>query len=96
MAEYFTHIQEGSGEKAGQLISTVGATISGLAIAISVCPYYGLCISVYLPFATVVIKYFQRRVMGSVMVKFGMNARLGAFTEELFGALKLVVSFGRE
>lgn len=30
------------------------------------------------------------------MVKFGMNHRLGGFTEELLGALKLVISFGRE
>lgn len=30
------------------------------------------------------------------MKKFGQNAKLGGFTEEMLSALKLIISFGKE
>lgn len=56
IAEYFTHISEGSGEKMGQLISVVGASLSGIIIGLIFCPYYALCLLVYLPFGTFLMK----------------------------------------
>ena len=56
MAEYFTHIAEGSGEKMGQLLSTLGSTISGVIIGLAACPYYALCLLVYVPLATLLMK----------------------------------------
>ena len=63
LAEYFTHIAEGSGEKTGQLIQTVGASISGIVIGLCVCPYYALCLICYLPFATIFMKVFQKKMI---------------------------------
>ena len=55
LAEYFTHISEGSGEKMGQLISTSGATASGIVIGLIINPFYALAVLCYLPFATIII-----------------------------------------
>lgn len=96
MAEYFTHISEGSGEKMGQLISVIGATISGILIGLFYCPYYALCLLIYLPFATVMMRTVQSKIMAAVGKKMGMNQKLGGFTEEMLSAVKVIVSFGRE
>ena len=39
---------------------------------------------------------FRKMIMKAVMAKFRMNAKLGAFTEELLSSLKLIISFGKE
>ena len=96
ISEYFTHIGDGSGEKTGQLISTVGASLSGIVIGLAICPYYALCLLAYLPFATIIMQVFRRLIMKAVIAKMGMNAQLGAFTEELLSSLKLIISFGKE
>lgn len=96
ISEYFTHISDGSGEKTGQLISTVGASCSGIIIGLAISPYYALCLLAYLPFATIIMQFFRKLIMNAVMAKFGMNAKLGAFTEELLSSLKLIISFGKE
>lgn len=96
MAEYFTHIAEGSGDKTGQLLQTSGATVSGIVIGLAVCPYYALTLLIYLPVGTLFMKCFQKVVVKNVMLKFKMNAKLGGFTEEMLSALKLIVSFGKE
>lgn len=96
MAEFFTHISEGSGEKMGQLLSTAGAATSGIVIGLACCPYYALCLLAYLPFATIIMTRMQKYVMKSIFAKFGMNHVLGGFTEELLSGLKLTISFGME
>ena len=55
MAEYFTHISAGSGEKMGQLLQTCSSTIAGLTIGIVINPFYGLAITPYLFFASIVM-----------------------------------------
>jgi len=96
MAEYFTHIADGSGEKTGQMISTIGATCSGIIIGLAICPYYALCLLVYLPFASILMQVLKGIMIRGVMQKFGMNAKLGGFTEEMLSSLKLIISFGKE
>lgn len=96
IAEYFTHIAEGSGEKTGQLVSTLGATCSGIIIGLSVCPYYSLALCIYMPFATILMRKFQAVIISGVMKKFGMNHKIGGFTEEMLSSLKLIISFGQE
>ena len=96
MAEYFTHIADGSGEKTGQLISTVAASTSGIIIGLAICPYYALCLLAYLPFASILMIKLKSVMMKGVMEKMGMNARLGGFTEEMLSSLKLIISFGKE
>ena len=96
MAEFFTHISEGSGEKMGQLVTTVGATVSGITIALIISPYYGLCLLAYLPFGTKIMFAIIDKMKATVMEKFKMNAMLGAFTEEMLSSLKLIISFGKE
>ena len=96
MAEYFTHISNGSGEATGHLISIVGASISGLGIALYICPYYALCLLIYFPFATITMFAFLKSVTKAVIMKMGLNAKLGGFTEEMLSSLKLIISFGME
>lgn len=96
MAEYFTHIADGSGEKTGQLISTVSASTSGIIIGLAICPYYALCLLAYLPFASLLMIKLKSVMMKGVMEKMGMNAKLGGFTEEMLSSLKLIISFGKE
>ena len=96
MAEFFTFITEGSGEKTGQLCSSLGALTSGVVISISIHPYFGLCLLCYIPFATCVTLTFGKRVRGMVIAKFRNNGKLGGFTEEMLSALKLIISFGME
>ena len=96
MAEFFTYITEGSGEKTGQLCSSIGACLSGIVISITINPYFGLCLLCYLPFATCVMLCFGKRVRAMVMNKFRNNAALGGFTEEMLSSLKLIISFGME
>ena len=96
LAETFTHISEGSGEKVGQLITTVGATISGAIIGLIVCPYYALCLMSWGGLATFVMIKARNAMMKQVMMKMMMNGKLGAFTEEMISSLKLIISFGKE
>ena len=96
MAEYFTHISNGSGEATGHLISIVGASISGLGIALYYCPYYALCLLIYFPFATCTMFAFLGKVKNAIITKMGLSAKLGGFTEEMLSSLKLVISFGME
>lgn len=96
MSEYFTHIADGSGEKTGQMISTIGATCSGIIIGLAICPYYALCLIVYLPFASILMQVLKGIMIKGVMQKFGQNAKLGGFTEEMLSSLKLIISFGKE
>jgi ABC-type multidrug transport system fused ATPase/permease subunit len=96
MATYFTQIAEGSGEKTGQMLSTIGSTLSGVIIGLVMCPYYALCLLFYLPFATILLKRLQGKLIFNVVRKGMMNGKLGGFTEELLGALKLIISFGKE
>lgn len=42
------------------------------------------------------MKKLQTTIIASVMKKFGQNAKLGGFTEEMLSALKLIISFGKE
>ena len=96
IAEYFTHITEGSGEKTGQLIQTVGATISAIILGLCVCTYYTLILLLYLPFATIFMKCLQKTIVSGIIAKFGCNAKMGGFTEEMLSSLKLTISFGKE
>lgn len=38
----------------------------------------------------------KNKMVQSVMEKMRMNAKLGAFTEEMLSSLKLIISFGKE
>ena len=96
MAEYFIQISNGSGEKTGQLVATIGASLSGIIIGLCVCPYYALALLFYMPFAYIVMKILTRSIMQSVMSKMRMNGMLGGFTEEMLSSLKLIISFGKE
>ena len=96
LAENFTNISNGSGEKCGQLLSTAGATVTGISIGLILCPYYALVLLAYLPFAYFFMKSVQKVAIKTIFSKMGLNAKLGGFTEECLGALKLVISFGRE
>ena len=96
MAEYFTHIAEGSGEKCGQLITTVGASVSGVIIGLCICPWYALAVLGYGPVGTIIMIWAKNAMVRSVIEKMGQNARLGAFTEEMLSSLKLIISFGKE
>ena len=69
ISEYFTHISDGSGEKTGQLLSTVGASLSGIVIGLFICPYYALALLVYLPFATIIMQVFRKLIIKAVMAK---------------------------
>ena len=62
MAEYFTYISEGSGEKTGQLCSSIGALTSGIVISVTMHPWFALCLLCYVPFATVVTLSFGKKV----------------------------------
>jgi len=68
--------------------------VSGVIIGLIVCPYFSLCLLIYLPFATFAMKKLMGSMIAGVMSKFEMNAKLGGFTEELLSALKLIISFG--
>ena len=96
MAEYFTHISEGSGEKMGQLCMSFGAMICGLFLGILPHPYLGLAYFCYLPVTSIVMRNLLKLIIKYVMQKMGMSAKLGAFTEELLSSLKLIISFGKE
>ena len=96
ISEYFTHISSGGGEKAGQMISTIGTSFSGTCIGLVICPYYALCLICYLPFAILVMTQFKKVMMKAIGQKFMMNAKLGGFTEELLSSMKLIISFGKE
>ena len=60
------------------------------------CPYYTLILLLYLPFATIFMTFLKNTIVRSVIAKFGCNARMGGFTEEMLSSLKLTVSFGKE
>ena len=96
ISEYFTHIADGGGEKMGQVISTAGATVSGITISLYIHPYYALCLLAYLPFAAIIMTKFKSVTIKVIMKKFAMNAKLGGFTEELLSSMKLIISFGKE
>ena len=71
MAEYFTHISMGAGEKMGQLLQTMSATIIGITIGVAIHPWYGLALCCYLPFATLVMVKFRATIIKGVMQKMG-------------------------
>ena len=96
MAEYFVQISVGSGEKAGEIISTVGAALSGIIISIIACPYFALACLAYLPFGTIISKLLMGNFISAAISKMQSNAKLGAFTEEMLSSLKLIISFGNE
>ena len=80
----------------GQVISTVGSTVSGIIISLVIHPYYALCLIAYLPFAAIIMTKFKAATIKVVTKKFAMNAKLGGFTEELLSSMKLIISFGKE
>jgi len=67
-----------------------------VAIGLAICPYYALCLFVYLPIASFVMVRQKSMMIRTVMEKFRMNAMLGGFTEEMLSSLKLIISFGQE
>lgn len=87
---------DGSGEKMGQLVQTLGATFAGITIGLIYCPYYSLILLVYLPFAFIVMTWLKNEITKAIITKFGANAHLGGFSEEMISSLKLIVSFGKE
>ena len=96
MAEYFTHISVGAGEKMGQLLQTISSTATGVAIGIYFHPWFGLAICAYLPVASFLMVKFKISIIKSVIGKMGQNAKLGGFTEELLTSMKLIKAFGKE
>ena len=96
MAEYFTHISVGAGEKMGQLLQTISSTATGVAIGIYFHPWFGLAICAYLPVASFIMVKFKAAIVRSVIGKMGQSAKLGGFTEELLSSMKLIISFGKE
>jgi len=38
----------------------------------------------------------KNTMVKGIIAKFGANARLGGFTEEMLSSLKLIISFGKE
>ena len=96
LAESFTHISEGSGEKFGQLLTTLGSWASGIIIGLNICPYYALCLFAYFPVGTIIMVCMRDKMIQSVVNKMQANMMLGAFTEEMLGSLKLIISFGKE
>ena len=70
--------------------------LSGFTIGITTNPYYGLALLCYLPFCTLVLTNLMKYIIKFVKMKFGMNAKVSGFTEEVLSSLKLIISFGRE
>ena len=96
MAEYFSLISEGIGEKYGQLLNSVGATITGIVLGIVVNPFYAAILLIYMPIGIIFMRKFSALAISKVIVKMGFSAKLGGFTEEMLSALKLIISFGKE
>ena len=56
------------------MLNTLGASASGIVIALAACPYYALCLIIYLPIATFFMNRFTKVIIGGVMDKFEINA----------------------
>ena len=80
----------------GQYVQLLSITLSGLIIALTNHPYYALALLAYIPGLTCIFGAFMKSIMGGVTKKMEMNAKLGAFTEEILSSLKLIISFGKE
>lgn len=96
MAEYFTLISSGIGEKLGQFLVAASATVTGLVLGVCVNPQYGGILLTYLPLGYLFMSRMQNAMVKKIVRKMGFNAKLGGFTEELLSTLKLIISFGKE
>ena len=63
LAESFTHISEGSGEKFGQLLTTLGSWASGIIIGLNICPYYALCLFAYFPVGSIIMVCLREKMI---------------------------------
>ena len=96
MADHFQAIGEGVGEKIGQFIYGVTMFISGMTIAFYSGPVFLLIALAYLPMIIIAISIFGVYMLKQVNLKLEQQKKLGAHTEEMLSALKLVVSFAQE
>jgi len=96
ISDYFASISQGLGEKLGQLIYAFTLVITGLFLALFTSPILALACLSYIPVMVVVNGFFaklSKNAQGSKMQALGV---LGGVTEELLGAIKLIVSFAQE
>ena len=66
MAEYFTHISEGCGDKTGQFTKLFTMILSGLIIALTNHPYYALSLLTYIPIIMCVMGAFMPHIISGV------------------------------
>ena len=93
IGDYFTTIQQGIGEKYGNLISALFSFLSGLGIAFYEAPIYAFICLAYFPFIFFVIAMIMKSVKIASIKKVETVKKLGGLTEESLTAIKLVASF---
>ncbi len=94
--ELFTDIPEAVGAKFSQVLKFAGMMVSGLAICFVFAPGFGGLLIVYIPLVAIAITIYGALTRKQIEAKQKQNEKLGAYTEEILSALKLVISFGNE
>ena len=69
---------------------------SGIGIGLWKGPYFCLICLSYMPIMMVVFAVFGKMLKSKMFMKLGQTKKLGAHTEEILSAIKLVVSFAQE
>ena len=68
----------------------------GFGLSFYFTPNYAALLVIYLPIFILLISGYGALAKGQTIAKITQNAKLGGYTEEILGALKLVISFGQE
>lgn len=80
----------------GQLVYAVAMFVSGISIGLWKGPYFCLFCLCYMPIMMFVFGFFGKLLKVKMFEKLAQTKKLGAHTEEILSALKLVVSFAQE
>ena len=96
ISEYFTEIPNSVGEKFSQCLMFIGMFVGGFGLSFYFAPNYAALLVIYLPIFILLISGYGALAKGQTIAKITQNAKLGGYTEEILGALKLVISFGQE
>ena len=96
IADHFSAISEGIGEKVGQVIYTGAMALGGIIIAFYVSWMYTLICFAYMPIIFFGFAIFGKSMKTNQSLKLAAVKELGGRTEETLSALKLMVSFNRE
>lgn len=96
ISEYFSTINITIGEKFPAIPSSIASSVSGFSIGL----YYGtsyafICVA-YIIIIFAVIGAFARSVKKAAIDKLCVLKELGGAIEETFGAIKVVITNGRE